>query len=275
MKHMIDGVRYHVERRGQGFPLILLHGFTGDATTWEPLCEALEDQAECFAVDIIGHGKTDSPHDISRYRMMSVVDDLYLLMEKLRLAKADILGYSMGGRLALSFAEKYPRKVRKLILESSSPGLKTEEERKARREKDEQLAAFIEEKGILECVKYWENIPLFASQKKLPANVRKKIREQRLRNSPAGLAASLRGMGTGVQPSWWDDLENLDVETLLITGSLDEKFCRIAQQMSEKLPRCRRVVVPGCGHAIHVEDCEKFVTIVKEFLSDTSLAGDG
>ena len=206
-----------------------------------------------------------------RHRMMSVVDDLYLLMEKLRLAKADILGYSMGGRLALSFAEKYPRKVRKLILESSSPGLKTEEERKARRERDEKLAAFIEEKGIVEFVNYWENIPLFESQKNLPASVRKKMREQRLRNSPAGLAASLRGMGTGAQPSWWDELEHLEVETLLITGSLDE-FCHCGAPNAENFRACRHGLFP-VYHAIHVEDCKKFVTIVREFLSDASLAG--
>lgn len=269
MRYLLDGVRYNVETHGGGFPLILLHGFTGDATVWNPLCGELADVAKCYAVDIIGHGKSDSPADARRYRMMSVVDDLFLLMERLGIAKADILGYSMGGRLALSFAQKYPRKVRKLILESSSPGLKSEAERNERIARDEKLAAFIEEKGIKEFVDYWENIPLFASQKKLPAEIRDKIRQQRLKNLPNGLAASLRGMGTGVQPSWWEELESLEIEILLITGLLDEKFCRIAEQMSAKLPNCRREVVSGCGHTIHVEDFKKFVTIVREFLVNT------
>lgn len=269
MKHIIDGVRYNVEKHGNGFPLILLHGFTGDTTTWDPYYEALGTQTKCYAVDIIGHGKSDSPGEIERYRMMSVVDDLFLLMEKLGIAKADILGYSMGGRLALSLAQKYPAKVRKLILESTSPGIKEAEERKVRVQNDEKLAAFIEEQGITDFVDYWETIPLFKSQESLSKAIKDRIREQRLKNSQRGLANSLRGMGTGMQPSWWEDLESLEIETLLLTGSLDEKFCGIARQMSEKLPRCRWETIEGSGHAIHVEDPEKFVTIVKGFLSNT------
>lgn len=268
MKHIIDGVRYNVEKHGEGFPLILLHGFTGDTTTWSPFYEALGSGSKCYAVDIIGHGKSDSPAETDRYRMMSVADDLFLLMEKLGIAKADILGYSMGGRLALSLAQKYPAKVRKLVLESSSPGL-MEDERKERIQHDEKLAAFIEERGIKDFVDHWENIPLFNSQASLPKASRERIRAQRLKNSQQGLANSLRGMGTGMQPSWWEDLEKLELETLLLTGSLDEKFCLIAQKMSERLPKCRWQTVEGCGHAIHVEDPEKFVTIVKGFLSNT------
>lgn len=268
MKHIIDGVRYNVEKQGDGFPLILLHGFTGDTTTWAPFYEALGSHSKCYAVDIIGHGKSDSPVEIDRYRMMSVVDDLFLLMEKLGIAKADVLGYSMGGRLALSLAQKYPTKVRKLVLESSSPGLK-EEERKERIQNDEKLAASIEARGMKDFIDYWEDIPLFKSQKTLPKAVRSRIREQRLKNSQRGLANSLRGMGTGMQPSWWEDLEKLELETLLLTGSLDEKFCRIAQRMSERLPNSRWEKVEDSGHAIHVEDPEKFVTIVKGFLSNT------
>ena len=96
--------------------------------------------------------------------------------------KADILGYSMGGRLALSFAVLYPEFVRKLILESTSPGLESETERKNRRSQDEKLGKFILEQGIEKFVDYWENIPLFATQKGLPQAVQSAIREQRLTN---------------------------------------------------------------------------------------------
>lgn len=269
MRHIIDGIRYNVEINGDGFPAILLHGFTGDASMWSPFIEKWGKNLKLFAVDIVGHGKTDPPDDVERYKMLSVVDDLFLLMEKLKIQKADFVGYSMGGRLALSFAAKYPTKVRKLVLESASPGLESEAERKKRIEQDLKLAQFIEEKGIEEFIDYWEDIPLFETQKSLPADIRKKLREQRLHNTVIGLANSLRGMGTGSQPSWWDELRELKVDTLLITGSLDEKFCRIAEQMQERLEYSQWVNVEGCGHAIHVENSEKFGTIVNEYLSNT------
>lgn len=269
MRHVIDGVRYNVETVGEGFPVILLHGFTGDSTTWASYFEEWGQHSKLVAVDIIGHGKTDSPEDINRYRMLSVCDDLFLLMEKLSIKKADIIGYSMGGRLALSFALKYPTKVRKLVLESTSPGLKSEDERKVRIEQDQKLASFIKEEGIQAFVEYWGNIPLFQSQKKLPRIVQEQIKEQRLQNSPIGLALSLEGMGTGAQPSWWGNLPELDHETLLITGEEDQKFCKIAEEMTKELKNASWETIAGCGHAIHVEDREKFGTIVSRFLSST------
>lgn len=271
MRHTIDGIRYHVETYGDGFPVILLHGFTGDLSMWVPFYENWGRHSKLVAVDIIGHGKSDCPVEISRYKMMSLVDDLFLLMEKLEIPKADIVGYSMGGRLALSFAMKYPSKVRKLVLESASPGLSSKAEREIRIEQDKKLASFIEEKGITAFVEYWGNIPLFESQKRLPNEVQMAIREQRLNNSVQGLANSLKGTGTGSQPSWWDELHELEVETLLITGSLDDKFCQVAEKMQKTIKNSQWENIHGCGHAIHVEDPEKFDTIVSRFLSQSYL----
>ncbi|WP_019154947.1 2-succinyl-6-hydroxy-2,4-cyclohexadiene-1-carboxylate synthase [Robertmurraya massiliosenegalensis] len=269
MRHVIDGIRYNVETYGDGFPVILLHGFTGDASNWQPFFEQWGKRSKLFAVDIIGHGKSDSPDELERYHMLSVVDDLFLLMEKLKIQKADFVGYSMGGRLALSFAAKYPTKVRKLVLESATAGIESGDERKLRCQQDEKLADFIVEKGIAAFVEYWEDIPLFTSQKHLPIEVQKQIREQRLRNSSIGLANSLRGMGTGSQPSWWAELSDLNVEMLLITGALDQKFCHIAEKMQNKAPHAKWVSISDCGHTIHVENAEKFGTIIEGYLSNT------
>ncbi|GIN60023.1 putative 2-succinyl-6-hydroxy-2,4-cyclohexadiene-1-carboxylate synthase [Robertmurraya siralis] len=269
MRHVIDGVRYNVESYGNGFPVILLHGFTGDSSNWTPFLERWGKQSKLFMVDIIGHGKSDSPEELERYHMLSVVDDLFLLMEKLKIQKADFVGYSMGGRLALSFAAKYPTKVRKLVLESASPGLESDIERKQRIEQDKKLAAFIEEKGVADFVDYWENIPLFASQKRLPNESQKQIREQRLRNSTQGLVNSLKGMGIGSQPSWWQELSELKVDMLLITGALDQKFCQIAKKMQNIVNHAEWITVSDCGHTIHVENAEKFGTIVEGYLSNT------
>jgi 2-succinyl-6-hydroxy-2,4-cyclohexadiene-1-carboxylate synthase len=263
----IRDISYFVEVKGDGFPLVLLHGFTGDGTTWNSFVKQWSHKRTCICIDIIGHGKTDSPEDINRYKIQSVVKDIKSILENLKLDVVDVLGYSMGGRLALSFAMEYPEKVRKLVLESSSPGLKTEEERNSRQIQDERLANQILEHGIEEFVHYWENIPLFSSQKELPLQEQQMVREQRLQNSLVGLSNSLKGMGTGVQPSYWDKLSLFEIETLLVTGALDEKFCLIAEEMVASMKKAQWVKVDGCGHAIHVEHSEKFGTIVNGFLS--------
>lgn len=268
MRHVIDGIRYNVVTYGDGFPVILLHGFTGDLSTWEPFFEKWGNHSKLIAIDIMGHGKTEISNDVERYKMLSVVDDLFLLMEKLKIQKADFVGYSMGGRLALSFAAKYPTMVRKLVLESASPGIELEEERKNRMKQDEKLANFIKENGIEAFVDYWRELPLFESQKSLPLEVQAQIQEQRLGNDTTGLINSLKGMGTGAQPSWWSELSSIKVKTLLITGSSDQKFCRIAEEMEKRLEYSQWINVEGCGHAIHVENSEKFGTIVSRFLSN-------
>lgn len=265
----INDVRYHIQEYGDGYPLILLHGFTGDVSTWQPFCEGWKEHSRLLMVDIIGHGKTESPEASWRYDVDHAVSDLFSLFQKLKIDKADLLGYSMGGRLALSFAVKHPSLVRKLVLESASPGLKTEGERLERIQNDQKLASFILENGIPKFVDYWEKIPLFQSQNKLSAMERESMKKQRLRNSAIGLANSLIGMGTGAQPSYWGNLEEIPCEVLLITGEDDPKFCRIAGEMQERLKYCKWIKVKGCGHTIHVEQAEKFGTIVSGFLKNT------
>lgn len=269
MKYVINGIRYHVDTWGTGFPLLLLHGFTGNSEGWKEFAPFWKDHSKTIALDIIGHGKSGSPPDIGQYQIEESAAVINSLLEKMGIGKIDVLGYSMGGRLALTFAVNYPEKVRKLILESATPGLRTEAERHERRIQDKKLSEKIRQEGIKNFIDYWENIPLFQSQKSLPEKIRTRIRCQRLANSIDGLANSLNGMGTGVQPSWWDELAHLEMPVLLITGNLDQKFCRIAEEMSKILPNVKWKTAEDAGHAIHVEKPELFGTIVSGFLSQT------
>nr|WP_263325337.1 2-succinyl-6-hydroxy-2,4-cyclohexadiene-1-carboxylate synthase [Neobacillus sp. Marseille-Q6967] len=274
MKVKIDKVDYHVEMCGNGNPLVLLHGFTGDSSTWTSFCPVWGSHSQLVMPDIIGHGKTDSPEAIERYRIERAASDIKHLLDKIGLEQIDLLGYSMGGRLALTFAVQFPERVRKLILESASPGLESQEERLERQLKDGELAQFIMEQGIAKFVDYWENIPLFSSLDNLPDTVKEKIRSQRLSNCSKGLANSLLGMGTGSQPSWWQELNRLTCEALLITGGKDKKFCNIAEQMQKRIKNSKWMIINGCGHAIHVEDKEKFGTIISDFLNKGGVSFD-
>jgi 2-succinyl-6-hydroxy-2,4-cyclohexadiene-1-carboxylate synthase len=181
-----------------------------------------------------------------------------------------VLGYSLGGRVALHYAVAAPERVAALILIGASPGIPDEAERRARREADEALARDIERDGVAAFVDRWERLPLFASQATLPAEVRASLRAQRLRNSPTGLANSLRGMGAGSQPSLWDRLPGLHVPTLLIAGELDAKYCDLARKMAAAMPAARLALIPRAGHAAHLEQPAALATAVHDFFSVAS-----
>lgn len=263
----IRGLKTHIEVWNESAKqvVVALHGFTGSTTTWRNLATRLPD-VRFVAIDCIGHGKTAVPKKVSRFSMEEQIQDLEEIFNQLHLDTFTLIGYSMGGRIALSYATVYPERIEKLLLESASPGLRTAQERTERCQKDNLLADKIERNGIQSFVNEWENIPLFESQKRLPENIRKAIRTERLGQCEAGLAGSLRGIGTGMQPSNWSFLENIDIPVLLITGSIDEKFCQIAVEMLAFLKNAQHVTVNNVGHAIHVENPAEFATIVKKYL---------
>jgi 2-succinyl-6-hydroxy-2,4-cyclohexadiene-1-carboxylate synthase len=263
----INGVHYNFEEAGEGSPLLLLHGFTGSEATWESNLPAFKPYFRVVTVDLPGHGASDAPADPQCYSIEQTAAAIAAILDSLKIAKAAVLGYSMGGRVALYFAVHYPERVERLILESASPGLPTGQERADRAASDEALAGFIEQKGLVAFVDHWEKLPLFASQANLPEEVRAALRRQRLQNRPTGLAHSLRGIGTGQQPSLWENLAGLSCPALLLTGELDPKFKAIGQQMQVRLPAARLEIVGGAGHTIHLEKPREFENLVKGFLT--------
>lgn len=263
-----NGSTYHVKVVGEGVPIVLLHGFTGSLTTWDQTIDILKHQFQCVLIDIIGHGESDSPDEYSRYQIDKVADDIIHILDSLEIPIVHIAGYSMGGRVALATSILHPTRIAGLILESSSPGLKTEQERAVRKKSDDQLANRIEQEGIKKFIDYWENISLFASQKALSMEKQLEIRKERLENNPVGLANSLRGMGTGVQPSYWDRLDEIKIPTLLLCGELDQKFCKIAGEMASSIQNTTVEKIVEAGHAIHVEQPHFFGKIIIEFVFD-------
>jgi 2-succinyl-6-hydroxy-2,4-cyclohexadiene-1-carboxylate synthase len=258
-------IHYNVEIAGSGEPLVLLHGFTGSSKTWFPVWNTLAQHFRVYAIDLPGHGQTFTPSTAQECEIYTVAEDLYAVIGELGLASFYLAGYSMGARMALYFASSYPPLLKGLILESGTPGLKTKDERLARRNDDNALADRIERGGLTAFVDYWENLPLWASQYKLPAETRAKLRQLRLQNRSLGLAASLRGMGTGTQPSLWENLPELAIPTLLITGDLDPKFTSIAEEMYTALPHAEWVRVPETGHHVNLEQPDIYTRAIIDF----------
>ncbi len=245
--------------------MLLLHGFTGSSRSWPALIlDGLTVRGLApVALDLPGHGARAGERAVSRYTLDAT---LAVIAEAQRAVPGPIAGYSMGGRLALAFAVAHPERITHLVLESASPGLATPEERAARRISDEALAASLEHQGLTPFLDAWEAMPIFESQRALPPDVLAAQRARRLANDPAGLAASLRGVGTGVLPSFWESLERLDVPTLLLAGRQDGRFRALATKMASALPLSEVAVIPGAGHAVHLERPASWLDAVLAFL---------
>lgn len=264
-----DGLEYAFDIQGQaanpGRTALLLHGFTGSGAQWQGFSHELVPSWRVILPDLLGHGASSAPADIALYRMEAAAGHLALLLDQQAGEPVHLLGYSMGGRLALYVALAYPERVRSLVLESASPGLITEAERTARRAADEALADRILVQGMQAFVRDWEALPLFASQSSLPAEVKLQQHNLRLANRSVGLAGSLRGMGTGAQPSLWDRLGALTCPVLLVVGERDARFSAINQRMLERIPNVALAVIPDAGHAPHLEQPAWFSQQVCEF----------
>ena len=274
----LGGAHLNAVQSGTRQPVVALHGFTGSTATWERFAVPAREKCTLLAVDLLGHGESDAPESPEHYAFDRFIDGLEELLEHLGLHRVCWLGYSLGGRVALGVALALPHRTAALVLESASPGLATAEERVARVQSDEQLADWIEEVGIERFVDYWEHIPLWASQVRLPEPVRSGLRSQRLVNRPVGLANSLRGMGTGAQPALHQRMGELSVPVLVLAGEEDTKFAAIAREMHEAIPGSRLEIVEQAGHAVHLEQPERFNRVVLEFLSsgvETALNAPG
>ncbi len=224
--------------------LVLLHGFTNTGASWGPVVAALPERYRPLAPDIRGHGTAGEARPVT---LPAVIDDVATLAP----GPFDLAGYSMGGRLALHVALALPGRVGRLTLIGASPGLADPDERAARRAADEALADEVEAMTIKQFAERWAQTPVLAGQ---PPSVLAAVTAQRLRSTPAGLAAALRGLGTGALPSLWDRLGEVAIPVELVVGERDEKFRGVAERMAAALPDARVHVVAGAGHAVHLED---------------------
>ena len=222
--------------------LVLLHGFTATGCSWDAVRRRID--AGAYAVtapDLPGHGTA------SALRPATIPATVGLLRQE---RPYTLCGYSMGGRIALHLALAEPHLVERLVLVSTTAGLPGEDERAERRRADEELADGLERAGLEAFARWWGAQPLFAGQ---PPEVAAAARADRLRNTAEGLAASLRGMGTGTMEPVWDRLGELTMPATVVVGERDAKFRAIGERLAAALPDAELVVVPGANHAVHLE----------------------
>ena len=268
----VNGLRWEVRVRGSGTPLLLVHGFMGRGAVWAPLARSLVRDHRVVVVDLPGHGRSAIPPDPARASVERMADDLATILERTDCVPAEVLGYSLGARVALRLAVAHGDAVRRLVLESPSAGLPSEAERRSRRVADEERSAHLERDGVDAFVDAWEREPVFASFARLPADRAARVRADRRRNRAAGLAASLRGAGQGSMEPLHDRLAGVRAPTLVIAGALDPVGRARAQDVAAGIPGARLEIVATAGHAPHVERPATFRSLVRMFLQEDHAA---
>lgn len=246
--------------------VVFLHGFMGSSVDWLEVTSTLKERFFCIAPDLPGHGASLGLSSAS-YSFEGAARAALRTLDAFGVGRATFVGYSMGGRLALYLALRYPERCTALFLESSSPGIEGAAEREARRRSDAEKAARLESGDFEEFLAVWYSQPLFASLARQDGPFKGMI-EARRGNDPGELALALRGMGTGAQPSLWGELPGLAPPTLAVAGELDEKFVAISRRMVEASPKVRAAAVAGAGHNVRAEAPEAYLGVLKGFLGN-------
>ncbi|WP_373530265.1 2-succinyl-6-hydroxy-2,4-cyclohexadiene-1-carboxylate synthase [Nostoc sp.] len=249
-------------------PLILfLHGFMGNIEEFNEATKLLSDDFSHLKIDLPGHGKTQLLGRDEYYTMANTAYALINLLDELKITRCFLVGYSMGGRLALYLALHFPERFYKVVLESASPGLPTEAEQLERIKFDTQigkkLTGSLEKSDFAAFLSNWYNQPIFGYIKNRLEYDR--MIKSRLQNNPIELDKSLRFMGTGCQPSLWQKLKDNKIPILLLVGEYDQKFIAINTDMSKICKFSQLKIISNAGHNIHFENTLEFVESIKYF----------
>lgn len=234
--------------------LVLLHGFTGCKEFWAPLAERWAADWDVWAPDLPGHGESALPTGGLAEAAKTLASEMP--------PSATVVGYSLGGRLALHLATQHPERVSRLVLVGASAGLETEEARAQRRADDARWVRMLRHEGLDAFLTAWEALPLFAGHRQAPPARQDWLRSLRERQTAEGLARSLETFGLGEQASLHEDVTTLLVPTWWVAGAKDEKFWAIAEAMAARMPAGRAIAVAGSGHNVPFERPDEFCDLV-------------
>ena len=276
-----------------GPPLLLVHGFLGEAADWDALRALLGTDVAAACFELPGHGAappvTAAACDRSaeaarrRRRLPAGLAEAPMAAaaagwfpdaaRRLELACARLpappvlVGYSMGGRLALYTAVRHPGVARALVLLGADPGIAEPAARAERRARDDalarELAAAGNEQEFAAWLRRWYAAPLFGRLNRHAAF--ETLLRRRLRQRPAALAAALRGLSVSRQPALWNALQALPIPALFIAGAEDARYRAVAGRIAALGPPRQAAVCPGAAHAVHIEQPDAVAGLIRSF----------
>lgn len=249
--------------------LLALHGFTGSGADWELPIAALSARrtdVRWSTPDLPGHGGyLPAP---PAYTVAAMAASVAAALQQLPRPRV-LVGYSMGGRVALHAAVHWPERVDAVVLIGAHPGLTDPGERRARAAEDAARAARVRALGATKFCAAWARVPIIATQDRIPEPWRSALRDRRTRCSTEGLARAAEIGGTGSMDPAWDRLGRLP-SALVVAGADDPKYRTLAAEISEAAPAATLACIPGAGHAAHLEAPDAFAERLDRYLSSVS-----
>lgn len=241
---------------------VFLHGFLGSKKDFYKLLNDFPKQY--LVLDLLGFGENRTSNvKPEAFDQLNQIRELNQIFVHFKLRQINLVGYSMGGRIAIAYALHYPDKLQNLVLESTTAGICDVEQRKTRQRHDQQLAKKMLNNGMESFVDQWEKLPLFASQKNQDPDKFFFMHQQRVQQNPRNAANSLIKMGTGQQPNYWGQLDQLqNLAVLIVVGSEDAKFVDIGKRMQQRISHSQLKVITGVGHNIHFERPDIFKNLL-------------
>ena len=241
--------------------VVFLHGFLGSRRDWDEIIPGLKDRYRCVAIDLPGHG--ESKDDSEPYSMEIAATAIIEIIDKLNASSFSLAGYSLGGRLALYVASIYAMRIDALVLESASPGLRTEQERAERRDVDEgwvsQIAADFES-----FLRAWYAQPIFKNLTSFTSKYQQML-NRRMLNSPHHIIRAMRGFSVASQTSLWDEWRSSHIPALLIAGEHDSKYHALLTEMWEGNASSSLSVIQKTGHNVHLEAPDEYTRVIRAF----------
>ncbi|MEA1980176.1 MAG: 2-succinyl-6-hydroxy-2,4-cyclohexadiene-1-carboxylate synthase [candidate division Zixibacteria bacterium] len=262
----INSLNFHIEGDISKQKILFLHGFMGSRLDWIEVIENFLPDYCCLTLDLPGHGQSKI-YDDEQYRIEKTATIVINTLQKNKISKCHLIGYSMGGRLAYYLLVHYPEYFEKAVIESATPGIISTTERRERILDDYELAAKLDEMNQTKFNEFlieWYNLDLFKSLKN-DSDKFDNLIEKRKINNRKKLAHSLRMMGAGAQISLWDKVIQIKNEVLLIAGENDDKFKKINNNASKLNKLIVNHVINSAGHNAHYEQMDIFVKIVKNY----------
>lgn len=259
------------EMRAARPTVVFLHGFLGQGSDWLPFMDAFIQDYRCLLPDLPGHGANLDGQDRQTLSFARLAQGLERLLDRLGIGeRVHLVGYSMGGRVALYFAVHRPERVQSLVLESASPGLSKRQERQERRQLDDLRAAKLLAGGLDAFLEEWYAQPLFTSLSRQPdrdvgSDRLETLKARRRQNDAHWIARAIAELSPGRQPALWNRLGELRMPVLLLAGEQDEKYAALVRKMGSRIPNATVIIAPGAGHNIHLESPRWYEACLQDF----------
>ena len=255
-----------------GQPMVLLHGFMQDEHSWDVAAQAMAGNYYLSMPRMSALTQEASTFDALTEGVYGVVQQAIL---HTGVSRVVLVGYSMGGRIALEYARRYPETLAALVLESSGMGPEDENDRERIRQTNEEMAERIQQAASMdEVVSFWENLPIFDSQADLPDESRDQLRQMRLARNPTELALLLRNAGAHQMPLASETrqmLRELPIPKLYVAGMSDKKYATIATSLGSYGVQ---PVLLECGHCVHLEKPTEYATVVTGFVEYSAISNN-